>query len=252
MLGASTLKHASSEHKECNATLPVVPARTAEEIEELIQRYTPQGIQCKPGSQTLWCLLCTASKIRTTNAPLISCLTIVGENEEDIRKHCRTRQHLLCYEEKNPKQHCCPISLHGQKILLENHCVYPSTSFGPGLVLMDESMSEKTLLSQDVCGGVKLWPFHQYTLVELVLPDIELPELNMELRNCFTDSQWPQLSETEKIMMEDYSVVYLKAFCRVKRLRPTTDVLDSTNRRINRQLEQWQGSELGTGCDVKK
>ncbi|CCW64860.1 unnamed protein product [Phytomonas sp. EM1] len=55
-------------------------------------------------------------------------------------------------------------------MLLEHHAIYPARVFGEGRLLMDETLAGGGLLGVDVCGGVKLWPYHKYRVVELVPP----------------------------------------------------------------------------------
>lgn len=99
-------------------------------------------------------------------------LCLVGRTTAAVLSHCSTRAHLLQFEASrlHGLQHWCPVQLHGERVLLDHHCLYPSQSFGPGRMISDETMGGGTLLGQDVCGGVRLWPRHRYVVVELVLP----------------------------------------------------------------------------------
>ncbi|KAG5492541.1 hypothetical protein JKF63_01119 [Porcisia hertigi] len=99
-------------------------------------------------------------------------LCILEATREAVLAHCATRTHLYLYEyhAQNGLQHWCAVDLHGYRMLLNHHCIYPSRMFGNGRMLMDTSISGGMLLGVDVCGGVKLWPQHQYIAVELILP----------------------------------------------------------------------------------
>ncbi|CAJ1012047.1 hypothetical protein Q4I28_007360 [Leishmania naiffi] len=109
-----------------------------------------------------------ASHPSTPSSPLC----ILEATKESVLAHCATRTHLYLYEYyvQNELQHWCAVELHGYRMLLSHHCVYPSRMFGDGRLLMDTSISGGMLLGVDICGGVKLWPQHQYTVVELILP----------------------------------------------------------------------------------
>ncbi|GET92631.1 hypothetical protein, conserved [Leishmania tarentolae] len=106
-----------------------------------------------------------------TRIPSPSLCTLEA-TKEAVLAHCSTRIHLYLYEYhvQNELQHWCGVELHGYRMLLNHHCIYPSRMFGDGRLLMDTSISGGMLLGVDVCGGVKLWPQHQYTVVELILP----------------------------------------------------------------------------------
>ncbi|CAG9582479.1 conserved hypothetical protein [Leishmania major strain Friedlin] len=111
------------------------------------------------------------TRARHTRTPSPSLCTLEA-TKEAVLAHCATRTHLYLYEchVQNGLQHWCGVELHGYRMLLSHHCIYPSRMFGDGRLLMDTSISGGMLLGLDVCGGVKLWPQHQYTAVELILP----------------------------------------------------------------------------------
>ncbi|KAG5466709.1 hypothetical protein LSCM1_00881 [Leishmania martiniquensis] len=112
-----------------------------------------------------------ATQARRSSTPSPS-LCRLEATKEAVLAHCATRIHLYLYEYhvQNALQHWCAVELHGYRMLLNHHCVYPSRMFGDSRLLMDTSISGGMLLGVDVCGGVKLWPQHQYTVVELILP----------------------------------------------------------------------------------
>ncbi|KAG5466157.1 hypothetical protein LSCM4_01300 [Leishmania orientalis] len=112
-----------------------------------------------------------ATQARCSSTPSSS-LCGLEATKEAVLAHCATRIHLYLYEyhAQNGLQHWCAVELHGYRMLLNHHCVYPSRMFGEGRLLMDTSISGGMLLGVDVCGGVKLWPQHRYTAVELILP----------------------------------------------------------------------------------
>lgn len=202
-------------------------------IERLARQFECQGIQVRPSSlksSSLWCLLCTAYAIRTTAAPLASCLVEVGSTEAEVRRHCATRDHLLRFEEKNPIQHSCPIQLHGQKMLLENHCIYPNTAFGHGKVLFDQSINDGVVIAQDVCGGVKLMPYHQYAIAEFVLPYIH--------GEVWCVSNMISKKATEST--ESKASVEMKRPC----ARDTGTVLKEANTKMKRKIFLWNDSDL--------
>lgn len=180
MLGSSTLANACINNVKTPGTidsLPIIDSVPNDDTKALSVQYAAQGIRVEEVTGTLWCMLCTAHMIKDRNVPLTSCLVTVGSCESDIRKHCATRNHLLRYEEKNGVHYGCPVEIHGQKMILENHCVYPRSAFGPGRMLMDMSLAHKCLLAQDVCGGVKLTPHHQYVVTEFIIPYYESHEV---------------------------------------------------------------------------
>ncbi|KPA86032.1 hypothetical protein ABB37_00306 [Leptomonas pyrrhocoris] len=175
---------------------------------ELADQFAKQGMRCTEGdsSPQLWCSYCTAylsekaaiskdqedcaqernaspqntaqsprSQPRATEptAPSSSSHVVsVRATKEAILAHCATRTHLHLYEHHTQEdlRHWCPVELHGYRMLLNHHCVYPARMFGDGRLLMDFTIAGGMLLGQDVCGGVKLWPQHRYAAVELVLP----------------------------------------------------------------------------------
>jgi hypothetical protein len=96
----------------------------------------------------------------------------MNATKDAILEHCATRLHLLLYEHhtQDGLRQWCPVELHGYRMLLNHHCVYPARMFGDGRLLMDCTIVGGMLLGQDVCGGVKLWPQHRYVAAELVLP----------------------------------------------------------------------------------
>lgn len=147
----------------------------------LTEKYAVQGIQLEPHSGLLWCSRCTTQRVRempprSSRTPGEDVrprfLSIVGHTEADIRQHCATREHLLLFEAQHESglRQWCPVQLHGRHVLLDHHCIYPAQVFGEGRMLMDDTVAGGMLLAEDVCGGVKLWPQHKYTAVELVLP----------------------------------------------------------------------------------
>lgn len=174
MLSSSALCNACVEVVEkVNESTVIKSNLSNAELRALSVQYAAQGIHWEEITRTLWCALCTAHVIKDTHVPLNSCLVTVGNSEKDIRMHCATKDHLLRYEEKNAVHHGCPVEIHGHKMILENHCVYPATAFGPGRMLMDISLAHKCLLAQDVCGAIKLTPHHQYLLTEFIIPQHE-------------------------------------------------------------------------------
>lgn len=50
-------------------------------------------------------------------------------------------------------------------MLLDHHCIYPTGCFGEGKVIVDHSLHGGAVVSTDVCGGLKLIPFHKYSTV---------------------------------------------------------------------------------------
>lgn len=154
-----------------DVALMCTPIKDPKEISETLSRFSQQGLQWEAKISSFWCLMCTAHMVRYhTSKPLNECLAVIGNTEADIFKHCATRDHLLRFEEKLPLPHYCPVSLHGQKVLLESHCIYPSSCFGPGKVVLDETLMDSSILAQDAVGGVMLSAYHQYSVGELVLP----------------------------------------------------------------------------------
>ncbi|KPI86897.1 hypothetical protein ABL78_4031 [Leptomonas seymouri] len=176
--------------------------------EELAQQFEKQGIRCTEddSSPKLWCSYCTGylSEKNSTSKDHNNCaqvgmtssqieaerersqahasesaapapssrMKIVEPTKDAILEHCATRLHLHLYEHRTQEglRHWCPVELHGYRMLLNHHCVYPARMFGDGRLLMDFTIAGGMLLGQDVCGGVKLWPQHRYAAAELVLP----------------------------------------------------------------------------------
>lgn len=188
-------------------------------METLAALFTKQGIQYHSESNVLWCSYCTAYFERlpvgraTTTATEIgdketelhtklthfqseatvdergssaNPLCIVEGTKEGILAHCATREHLLLYEQhtQDGLKQWCPVDLHGCRVLLDHHCIYPSQMFGRGRILMDDTICRGMLLATDVCGGVKLFPQHRYSVIELVLPSCRSGVRGVELPCC--------------------------------------------------------------------
>lgn len=145
-------------------------------------QFQTQGMRYEATSNRLWCALCTTGKGAASRCPdatavpsLEELLCVVGSTAEDVLAHCATREHLLRFERirLSGLQHWCPVELHGERVLLSHHCIYPSRVFGPGRILLDETIAGGVLLGHDVCGGVRLWPHHRYTVVEMLLPQAD-------------------------------------------------------------------------------
>lgn len=177
---------------------------------ELAQQFERQGIRCTEADAPpqLWCMFCTAyrsrkndiltdnkrgketersasaqgvcyeeEKLASTSGPRGSstasrALVRVRATKDAVLDHCASRLHLHLYEHHTQEglRQWCPVELHGYRMLLDHHCVYPARMFGNGRLLMDVTIAGGMLLGQDVCGGVKLWPQHRYSAAELVLP----------------------------------------------------------------------------------
>ncbi|AAZ11212.1 class I transcription factor A, subunit 6 [Trypanosoma equiperdum] len=130
----------------------------------LAEQFSRQGIQYEESTDVLWCSLCT----KADSLEIISRATV-----EDVLEHCRLRQHLLLMEKETVKEHYCPVEINGRSFLLDHNCVYPSTMFGKGRMLLDDTLG--CVMTEDVCGGVKLLPRHKYTVVEIVIPPAGTP-----------------------------------------------------------------------------
>lgn len=232
---------------------------------ELSIIFASQGIQWEPKARVLWCLLCTAHRISfsfaTNNyddsfSPLSQLLVRVGSSKSDVLKHCSTREHLLRFEEGNdspPVDHGLPVEIHGQQILMLNHCLYPSSCIGAGRVIIDESLAERSILGQDACGGVKLLPYHRYSVAELILPQFVSNTALGSSRICVSPaSRKRKKNQAEVATMRIES--QRSARCslnksatkeRAKGARlPTQELLEMTNRTIERKRSFWPRSDL--------
>lgn len=206
---------------------------TAENAAVLTARFSSQGIQWNESIKKLWCLLCTVRSVKNDAKPLSQCLAVIGVDEGDVLTHCSTREHLCAYEEKNPLHFCCPVKLQGQKMLLSNHCIYPRAAFGEGSVLKDETVTEKVLVAADICGGVKLMPQHEYSVVELVVP-----HFLCDTRVIQSSSTSP---EEREYLLRSRALPY-SGTRYGKRLRTQT-MLEKTNREISDKLSAWSKGE---------
>lgn len=195
---------------------------------ELAQQFERQGICCTDADSPpqLWCSYCTAyieektkrsqdhaqhtnegskssqrSRQRSRSqthasepgAPLSPSPVIIASTKNAVLEHCAARLHLHLYEHGTQAnlRHWCPVELHGYRMLLNHHCVYPAHMFGNGRLLMDLTIAGGMLIGQDVCGGVKLWPQHRYAAAELVLPSSR-----SGVRKVWVPALEPESSET--------------------------------------------------------
>lgn len=235
---SSSAREILSEHDSIAQETTSCPSspRVGSVLQSLATRFSAQSIQWEKASDRLWCLMCTTHLIETTTAPLPSCLVEVGGSDAAVRRHCATRTHLLRFEARHNTEFACPVELHGQRMLLENHCLYPAATFGPGRVLMDTTTVESVLLGQDVCGGVRLRPYHRYAITELLLPF-----------QFATGSQPLWMGKRRQYTTETPNppqCVELKMFHSRKRQRSTCEMLEDTNKKIKERLAQWNSSEL--------
>lgn len=242
--------------------------RENKHLEELSTLFSSQGIQWEPKVQLLWCLLCTTFQIATCgclpanggeNSSSEQLLVKVGNSRAEVLKHCSTREHLLRFEESNnsqPLDHGVAVEIHGQQMLLANHCLYPSSCFGSGRVLIDETLAERSVLGEDVCGGVKLLPYHRYSIAELVLPQYTpygafihdqsffSLRLEAEKKKLREGIRKPNATQCQR----EYSVFKAAARTGSKRTQFTTQkMLEVTNRNISKKLSFWPRSDLLSG-----
>lgn len=234
-------------------------------LTELSTIFASQGVQWEPKARVLWCLLCTSHRISfsfetkdrdDSFSPSSQLLVRVGSSKSDVLKHCSTREHLLRFEEGNdspPMDHGLPVEIHGQQMLLLNHCLYPSSCFGAGKVIIDESLSERSILGQDACGGVKLLPYHRYSVAELILPQfVSSTALNSSQICVFPTARNGKYKEAEVARMRNESQLSARRSLnktavkeRAKGARLTTqEMLEMTNRNIERKRSFWLKSDL--------
>ncbi|EPY17980.1 hypothetical protein STCU_10279 [Strigomonas culicis] len=137
--------------------------RPADAAARLAQQFAVQGVTCDAAEQQLFCAMCQGAA-GGARVPLEA-------SAEAVLLHCSGRAHLVAYEQIHAEvlREWCPVELHGHRMLLDHHCVYPRAMFGPGRLLMDDSIANGMLLAEDVCGGVALLPLHRYTVTELAL-----------------------------------------------------------------------------------
>lgn len=235
--------------------------------EELSTLFAVQGIQWESTAKVLWCLPCTAYQLAKCpgaksgcddgdDSPLQPLLVRIGSSKNDVLLHCSTREHLLQFEEGNstqPLDHGLPVEIHGQQMLLVNHCLYPSSCFGPGRVLVDESLAERSILGHDVCGGVKLLPYHRYSVAEIVLPHYASDSIfpPAEIPRGISESATRNANKEETRVgypgksRRNQSFYRSDVTMRGKKSRLTTkEMLEITNRNIAKKLSFWPTSDL--------
>ncbi|EAN90750.1 hypothetical protein, conserved [Trypanosoma cruzi] len=130
----------------------------------LADQFRRQGIRYEEASGILWCSLCT-------NAKGLEIIEV--ESKDSVLEHCALKRHLIFMEKQLAMDQYCPVEINGCYMLLDHHCVYPAVMFGRGRLLLDDTLG--CLIPEDVCGGVKLFPRHKYTVVELIIPHSTVP-----------------------------------------------------------------------------
>ena len=121
---------------------------TGERIEALERQYEPHSIHFDSDEDVFVCGVCSAT--------VDPC---------ELHSHCESAPHLAALEELEGfcMSEWCPITLNGFPMVLDHHCLYPHTMFGPGCGLWDESLH--ALIATDVSRAVQLMPHHSYTVV---------------------------------------------------------------------------------------
>ncbi|RNF02763.1 uncharacterized protein Tco025E_08365 [Trypanosoma conorhini] len=175
----------------------------------LAEQFRSQGIRYEDTSGFLWCSLCT-----TAEGPGI----IEVASKDCVLEHCALKRHMLLMEKMFAIAQYCPVEINGRYMLLDHHCVYPTAMFGKGRLLLDETLG--CLISEDVCGGVKVFPRHKYTVVELVIcpSSVRLPHGPDYVRERMTRSRRCRSGVESCITQQNSSVGGETATMRRRRL----------------------------------
>lgn len=116
-----------------------------------------------------WCGLCTVA-MSTENSWQQVVVKLIGCCEEDVVDHLSSYEHLSVLEVHVLQvTEFLPVVINQTPMLLDNSCIFPSTMFGQGCTVYDETLG--MLLAVGACGALRLFAHHRYQITRLLIPD---------------------------------------------------------------------------------
>ncbi|CUG06405.1 Hypothetical protein, putative [Bodo saltans] len=143
---------------------------------DIISAVAPTGpswgedhcIQLDDASKFYWCGLCSvAASVESSWDRVV--VHMIGRDTDDVIDHISSLHHVSALEVHVLQvAEFLPVTINGIAMLLDHHCIFPHTMFGPGCFVYDQTLG--MLLTVDICGAVRLFPNHHYLVSRFLVP----------------------------------------------------------------------------------